>query len=116
MNILSDAKKLLEPLKMPIETGAFTGEAVDSYIVLVPLADTYPLSADDKPTVDCQELRITIYSKNNYLKTKNRIQAILISQYFFITGRTYNGYDTDTGYHQYTIDVAKNYEIEEEEN
>lgn len=115
MSILSEVKELLEPIKVPVETGAFSGEAVDTYIVLVPLTDTYPLSSDDKPTIDYQELRITLFTKNNYLKIKNRIQAIMISHYFFISARKYNGLDTETGYHQYTIDVAKNYEIEEDE-
>lgn len=33
-----------------------------------------------------------------------------------MTERRYGGYDTDAGYHQYTIDVAKTYEIEQEED
>lgn len=114
MNILSETKEILSSLKIPIETGVFSSEAPDRYIVLIPLVDTYPLNADDRPQVDYQELRITFYSKDNYIKTKNTIVAKLVSNCFFITERKYNGFDTDTGYHQYTIDVAKQYEIEEE--
>ena len=86
----------------------------DKYIVLVPLADSYPVSADNLPIADVQELRITIFSKENYIKLKNQIISILLSNDFCITERKYNGYDADTGYYQYTIDVAKNYEIEED--
>lgn len=116
MNILSEVKTLLATLGIPIETGTFKSEAPNKYIVLVPLSDSFPVSADDKPVTDVQELRITLFSKENYLQTKNRIVSIMIANYFFITDRKYNGYDTDTGYYQYTIDVAKQYEIEEEEN
>lgn len=113
MNILSEVKELLTPLGIPIETGVFKDTAPDSYIVLVPLSDSFPLNADDRPQTDEQELRISVYSKGNYLHIKNQITARLLSNYFYITDRRYNGYDTDTGYYQYTIDVAKNYELEE---
>ena len=115
MNILSEVKELLASLGIPIETGVFQDTAPSSYIVLVPLADSFPLNADDEPQTDEQELRISLYSKSNYLQLKNQVTARLLSHYFFITDRRYNGYDTETGYHQYTIDVAKNYDIENEE-
>ena len=116
MSILEEVISLLSPLKIPIETGTFSEETPDSYIVLIPLLDTYPLNADDKPQIDKQELRITLYTKSNYIHLKNQIIARLISNYFYITERRYGGYDADTGYHQYTIDVAKTYEIEQEED
>jgi hypothetical protein len=114
MNILSEVKTLLETLNIPIETGAFTGEAPNEYIVLVPLADSFPLNADDEPQTDKQELRISIFTKGNYIKLKNSITGRLITHFFYITDRRYNGYETDTGYHQYIIDVAKTYDIEED--
>ena len=114
MNILSQVNLLLSRLNIPVETGSMKKVASDKYIVLVPLSDSYPVSADDLPIVDLQELRITIFSKENYIKLKNQIISILLSNDFCITERKYNGYDADTGYYQYTIDVAKNYEIEED--
>lgn len=115
MNILSETKGLLKPLKVPIETGIFSEEAPSEYIVLIPLADTYPLNADNMPQADNQELRISIFTKGNYIGLKNKISSRLLAHHFYITDRRYNGYDTDVGYHQYTIDVAKTYEIENEE-
>lgn len=112
MNILCEIKKLLESLQIPIETGVFSEEAPSEYIVLIPLADSYPLNANDIPQVDKQEVRITIFTKSNYIKLKNRICGLLLNHYFYITDRRYNGYDTDAGYHQYTVDVAKIYEID----
>lgn len=113
MNILEEVKTLLEPLNIPIETGVFSDTAPDRYIVLVPLVDSYPLNADDTPQADEQELRITIFSKSNYISLKDQIAGRLVSNYFYITDRRYNGFDTETGYHQYVIDVAKTYEITE---
>lgn len=66
------------------------------------------------PITDVQELRITLFSKENYIKLKNQLILSLLKNEFYITERKYNGYETDTGYYQYTIDVAKNYEIEED--
>ena len=40
MNILSEVKELLSSLNIPIETGVFSGEAPNQYLVLVPLSDS----------------------------------------------------------------------------
>lgn len=114
MNILSQVNLLLSSLNIPVETGSMKQVTSDKYIVLVPLSDSYPLCADNLPVVDLQELRITIFSKENYIKLKNQIVSILLNNELCITDRKYNGYDADTGYYQYTIDVANNYEIEED--
>ena len=117
MNILEETKSMIDTLNIPVETGIFSGVAPSEYIVLVPLADSYPLSADNLPQADKQELRISIYTKNNYIRLKNRIIGKLLTRFLTITDRRYNGYETDTGYHHYTIDIAKTYEVNlEEEN
>lgn len=113
MNILEEINELVHGLGIQLETGVFKSEAPDTYVVLIPLADTFPLNADNIPLADVQEVRITLFSKGNYLKLKKRITAKLISADFCITGRRYNGFDTGAGYHQYTIDVAKNYDLME---
>jgi len=38
---------------------------------------------------------------------------MLLQADFVITDRRYIGYEYDTGYHHYAIDVAKEYETEE---
>ena len=114
MNILSEVKELLSSLNIPIETGVFSKEAPNEYIVLVPLSDSYPLNADDMPQTDLQEVRITVFTKGNYIKLKNKFIARLLGGDFYITDRRFNGYETGSGYYQYTIDVAKQYDIEEE--
>ena len=114
MNILTELNEILASLHIPIETGVFGDKAPDEYIVLGPLNDSFPLNADDTPQADVQEVRISVFSKKNYLRLINNILGRLLAHFFFITDRRYNGYETDTGYHHYTIDVAKQYDIEEE--
>ena len=113
MSVLSDINTTLGTLGIPLETGVFTDTAPDKYIVVVPLVDTFGVNADNTPTYDVQEARISLYSKVNYGADKNRIIRLLISEDFTITGRQYIGFEADTGYHHYVVDVAKHYEMEE---
>lgn len=113
MSILADVKELLEPLKVPVATGVYKGTAIDTYIVLVPLSDTFELHADNAPNAEVQELRISIYAKGNYKKLTNQITKKLLNAEFAVTDRRYIGYETETDYFHYVVDVAKNYELEE---
>ena len=116
MNILEELNTLLSSLNVPIETGHFSSPAPETYIVLVPIIDRFPLSADNYPLNDVQEVRISIFSKSNYLALKKKITRLLLKNDFVITDRRYNGFESGTGYHQLTIDVAKVYDIDLEEN
>lgn len=113
MSILADVKELLEPLKVPMATGVYKGAAIDAYIVLVPLSDAFELHADNTPNAEVQELRISIYTKGNYKKITNQIVKKLLNAEFTVTDRRYIGYETETDYFHYVVDVAKNYELEE---
>lgn len=113
MSILSELNQILQPLGIPVETGVFSEEAPDSYVVFVPLVDTYDLFADNQPGVDVPEVRISLYSKKNYLSDKQAIERALLRADFTITLRQYFGFEPDTKYHHYNIDVAKFYEMEE---
>ena len=114
MNILKELNSLCETLNIPVETGVFSGKAPNAYVVLVPLNDSFPLNADNYPQLDYQEVRISIFTKSNYTKLKNKFITRLLGDDFYITDRRFNGYETGSGYYQYTIDVAKQYELEEE--
>ena len=112
MSLLEDIQEVLSELNIPIETGVFSDEAPDQYIVVVPLADTFDLHADNSPGVDVQEARLSLFSKGSYTAAKNRLVRLLLLEDFTITDRRYNGYETDTGYHHYVVDVAQYYEME----
>lgn len=112
MSVLQEFNTLLSPI-LPVETGIFSGIPPDEYLVLTPMADTFALFGDNAPFIDVSEVRISLYSKGNYIKRKNQITAVLLGAEFTITDRRYVGYEGDTGYHHYAIDVAKHYELEE---
>ncbi len=113
MSMLSDIKEILLPLNISMETGVFTDKAPDRYIVVTPIEEFYDVFADNKPLIDVHEVRISIYTKGNYLKLKNDIVNAFLKAEYTITNRQYIGYETDTGYHHYNIDVANYYEMEE---
>jgi len=99
-------------LGLPVETGVFSDTAPDEYIVLTPLADTFQLHADNIPEIDVQYVRVSLFSRGNYLAMKRKIETALLESDITITGRRYSGHENDTGYHNYAIDVAKEYIME----
>ena len=111
MSILEQLNILLEPI-LPIETGVFSGVAPSEYVIITPMIDSFELFADNKPRFEIQEVRLSLYSKGNYLKAKNKIVEALLSADFTITDRRYVGHEDDTGYHHYAIDVAKEFVYE----
>ena len=113
MSVLADIQSALSGLGIPIETGVFTDKAPAKYIVVVPLADSFDLHADNAPGCDVQEARISLYSQGSYTKEKNAIVKALLAADMTITDRRYIGYENDTGYHHYAVDVAQYYEMEE---
>ena len=113
MSILKELNTLLTGFGVSVETGVFSEEAPDEYLVITPLADTFPLHADNRPQNEIQEARLSLFSKGNYLPRKDQIVRALIDADFTITDRLYVGHEDDTGYHHYAVDVAKNYEMGE---
>ena len=113
MSVLADIQTALSALDIPIETGVFTDTAPAKYIVVVPIADTFDLHADNAPGIDVQEARLSLYVQGSYMASKNAIVKTLLGADFTITDRRYIGYESETGYHHYAVDVAKHYEMEE---
>lgn len=111
MSILEELNTLLEPI-LPIETGVFSKVPPDKYVIITPMADSFELFADNKPGLEVQEVRLSLYAKGNYLTVKNKIVRSLLSADFTITDRRYIGHEDDTGYHHYAIDVAKEFVYE----
>ena len=112
MSVLADIQTALSALDIPIETGVFTDTAPAKYIVVVPIGDTFDLHADNAPGIDVQEARLSLYVQGNYMADKKALVKTLLGAYFTITDRRYIGYETETGYHHYAVDVAKYYEME----
>ena len=113
MSLLSELKIVIEAVGLPVETGVFSGEPPEEYVVATPLVDTYELHADNLPGYETQEARLSLFSRGNYLKRKKQLSKALLAADFTITDRRYIGHEDDTGYHHYAIDVAKLYRLEE---
>lgn len=109
-NILLDITKLMQDIEMPCETGAYTNKAPNQYVVITPIYDDLELYGDDKPTCIIEEARISLFTKGNYLKAKNKILHKLIDDDFTVTDAHYIEFEEDTKYHHYNIDVEKHYE------
>lgn len=113
MSMLTELNTMLAPI-LPVETGVFSGVPPDAYLVLTPMVDSFALFGDNAPLIEVSEVRISLFSKGNYIKRKNHVTAALLVSDFTITARRYIGHEGDTGYHHYAIDVAKEYITEEE--
>ena len=106
MSLLSELSAIAKKLKIPAQTSVYSGNAPDEYLVFTPLYDSFELHADNAPTADVQEVRISLFTKSSYTRTVSRIVKALLA-------RKYVGHEDDTGYHHYAVDTAKNYEMEE---
>ena len=85
-NIIQDAKSVLDRLKIPNETIKFSGKAKDTYAVLTPLDSSFEY-ANDKPIEDVQGLRISIFSKTNFISFVNDLCIKLLDADLAITNR-----------------------------
>ena len=112
MNLLSELNTLLAGCGISVETGIFSDKAPDSYLVITPLTETFELHADNTPSCETQEARLSLFTKGSYTKLKNALVRALLGADMYITDRRYIGFETDTGYHHYAIDVAQIYELE----
>ena len=112
MTILEELNGLLSNLDIPVETGEFSGLAPDTYSVLTPLTDRFEIFGDNLPLIDVNEVRVSLFTKGNYLETERQITQALLGADFTITDRLFVGFEKDTKYYHVAIDVAKHYEME----
>lgn len=111
MNILAELKALSDTCNIPVETGVFSEKPPDLYLVIIPLVDLFEVYADNLPEYEIQEVRLSLFSKGNYIKIKNTLTRTLLGAGFTITDMRYLGHEDDTGYHHYALDVAKSYKF-----
>ena len=113
MSLLADLNTIAGRIGLSVETGVFSGIAPTEYLVLTPLSDSFDIHGDNTPGVDVQEVRISLFTKGSYTKWKNTLVRAILAADITITERRYVGHDDDTGYHNYAIDVANYYELED---
>jgi len=106
MSLLAQLNTILGTLGVPIETGIFSGVPPDEYAVLTPLTDDFSLFADDAPEFETQEVRLSLFTKNNYRQRIHQITSAVLAADITITERRYVGFDAETNYHNYAVDTA----------
>lgn len=79
----------------------------ERYIVATPLGDEYTFFADDTPQACIEEIRLSLFIRDNYLPARDELVRKLRAEDFTITHSGYVGFDPETGYHQYVVDVEK---------
>ena len=112
MNAFNELVSVLQPI-LPVETINFKHNPPAEYAVLTPLIDEDVCFVNDSPAYEMQEVRISIYTKNNYINLKNRIVKAVRKADFTITEKRFIELEDDTGYYHYAVDTAKIYETEE---
>ena len=105
--LLEQLTTIADKLELPFEVGLYTATpAPDTYLVATPLTDMFDVFADNQPSVEIEEVRLALFTRGNYLDLRNLITRALLSAGLTIIGRSYVGFEADTGFHHYAIDVA----------
>ena len=110
--MLEELNMIVESAGLPVETGVFSATAPDEYVVITPISEHFELFSDNAPGMNIEEARLSLFSKGNYGSKKDLLVRMLLSAGFLVTERRYGGYEQETSYHLYTIDVAHEYEQE----
>lgn len=111
MSLLIELNSLISSLNIAVETGIFSGNAPNEYVVITPLAESYEVFADNRPEYETQEARLSLFTKTSYIQRKNQITTALLNADMTITARRYMGLEVDSRYHHYSIDVMKEYKV-----
>lgn len=105
--LLENLSQIAKQLGLAYAVSCYTDSpAPDTYLVFTPLTDSLEVFADNTPGIEVEEVRIALFTKTNYLALRDQITKALISARLVITGRRYIGYEADTGFHHYSIDVS----------
>lgn len=105
--LLEQLTMIADELGLPFEVGLYTATTgPETYLVATPLTDVLDVFADNQPSVEVEEVRLALFTRGNYLNLRNRITRALLDAGLTITARTYVGFEADTGFHHYAIDVA----------
>ena len=111
--MLKELNTIVESAGLLVETGVFSATAPDEYVVITPISEHFELFSDNAPGMNIEEARLSLFSKGNYGAKKRQIVRLLLTAGFLVSERRYVGFDEETGYHHFAIDVAKEY-VEEE--
>lgn len=105
--LLENISHIAKQLGLAYAVSCYTASpAPDTYLVFTPLTDSFEIFADNTPGIEVEEVRIALFTKTNYLGLRNQLTRALIDAGLTVTARRYIGYEADTGFHHYSIDVS----------
>ncbi|WP_270627109.1 hypothetical protein [Varibaculum timonense] len=105
--LLENLSHIAKQLGLSYAVSCYTDSpAPDTYLVFTPLTDSFDIFADNTPGIEVEEVRIALFTKTNYLGLRNQLTRALIDAGLTVTARRYIGYEADTGFHHYSIDVS----------
>ena len=105
--LLENLSHIAKQLGLAYTVSCYTASpAPDTYLVFTPLTDSFEIFADNTPGIEVEEVRIALFTKTNYLGLRNQLTRALIDVGLTVTARRYIGYEADTGFHHYSIDVS----------
>ena len=105
--LLENISHIAKQLGLAYAVSCYTDSpAPDTYLVFTPLTDSFDIFADNQPGIEVEEVRIALFTKTNYLGLRNQLTRALIDVGLTVTARRYIGYEADTGFHHYSIDVS----------
>ena len=107
MSLLATLTAICKRLKVPVATVLYIETpAPDTYAVLTPLDEIFRLYRDNRPGVNVEEARLSLFCTSNYRTLAQQITDACIDAGLTVTARTYVGHEDDTGYHHWAIDLA----------
>ncbi|OHO31665.1 hypothetical protein HMPREF2656_08985 [Corynebacterium sp. HMSC034B08] len=105
--LLETLTEIADRLDLPIAVSLFSAApAPDTYLVATPIADTLEVFADNTPSVEVEEVRLSLFTAGNYLPWRDRLTHALVDAGLVVTARRYIGVEDDTGYHHYSFDIS----------
>ena len=105
--LLEILTRICGQLSLPVSVGNHAATpAPDTYVVLVPLAETFEVFAGDQPGAQVIEVRASLFTKGDYQEPSRALTNELLCEGVTITARRYIGYEDDTKYHHWAVDTA----------
>ena len=105
--LLETLTRACTSLGLPVSVGNHAATpAPDTYVVLVPLAETFEVFAGDQPGAQVIEVRASLFTKGDYQEPSRALTSELLCEGVTITARRYVGYEDDTKYHHWAVDTA----------
>jgi len=111
-DLLTELTEIITNLKLSVVTGVHGTDDIsgkNEYIVLIPMNYDLTGYADDTSWDEVQEIRLSLFHRGDFMAIMRGLTKSLLKTDITITDRRYVGWERNSKYHHYVIDVSKNY-------